>query len=342
VINKNNLSLPAEISSGFRALRLRVDLLSTEKVLWPADPDGYMHQGVGGWLHMQGCPNVMTHGAPCADECTWRILNRPSVAPELYEFKKPPAALALSVLLPGSTHLAAGEGFAVEVVLVGPGVDKYQTVLGAIEDFGINKASFIITSVSCLTPRGYEVIYEKHLLSHAEPYIFTWEILERMSLLFAEDELCLRFLTPATTGSGQKMIGLTFKVFIEECVARIRALLLVYFLSIPPGDALKKFKSWRKEVLDAASFITTTPPATVQWINRSYHRNDRVVPTGGIVGLFRYYGEMRSFLPLALAGELLNIGKHTALGNGVFRICRPEQAEWLAQNNLAETLNEYM
>lgn len=134
------------------------------------------------------------------------------------------------------------------------------------------------------------------------------------------EDLVLRFLSPTRLKyDGDYTDGPAFHVVIRSALRRLSN--LSRFHCGQPWDA--DFRG----IIDQAKAVETEWTA-VEWVDqkRFSMRQDRSMNLGGIVGDVRYCGDLRPFLPLLLACQLVHLGKATSFGNGQFEI-RPATTE---------------
>lgn len=129
-------------------------------------------------------------------------------------------------------------------------------------------------------------------------------------------ELSLTFETPTAfkdRSSGKIVNQPDFHRIIRSILRRLTA--------IAPDDVAAE-PPWNfREIIDRAAQISLTPHSlkTVFWERVSSRQNQRAT-WGGTVGTALYRGDLRPFLPLLRAGELLRIGRGTIFGQGRYRI----------------------
>jgi hypothetical protein len=78
-----------------------------------------------------------------------------------------------------------------------------------------------------------------------------------------------------------------------------------------------------KGLIDAAQGVVIAEAETewVAWERYSW-RKGRRMDFGGFIGTVRYEGDLRLFLPVILAGELVHVGKACVFGNGRYEVWR--------------------
>ncbi len=129
-------------------------------------------------------------------------------------------------------------------------------------------------------------------------------------------ELSLAFETP--TSFKDKATG---RIVNQPDFHRIIRSILRRLTAIAPDD-LTAGPPWNfREIIDRAEQVSLTPHSlsTVFWERVSSRQNQRAT-WGGTVGTALYRGDIRPFLPLLRAGEILRIGRGTIFGQGRYRI----------------------
>jgi hypothetical protein len=76
-------------------------------------------------------------------------------------------------------------------------------------------------------------------------------------------------------------------------------------------------------IIAQAQEVKTTRAQT-QWVEweRYSARQDKKIELGGFVGEASYAGEVESFLPLLLTGQLVHVGKACVFGNGKYELMK--------------------
>ena len=127
----------------------------------------------------------------------------------------------------------------------------------------------------------------------------------------------LRLHTPLRLVSDGALVHrLTFPVLIRRILGRLADLSHAY------GNA--PFDMDFAPLLAAADHIKVTQDET-RWQDTASpsSRLQRSTPIGGLIGSIGFAGDLAPFLPWLIWGELVQIGKDTTKGNGVFRIASP-------------------
>ncbi len=129
--------------------------------------------------------------------------------------------------------------------------------------------------------------------------------------------VALRIQTPLRLVSeGALVHRLNFATLIRRIIGRLADLSGAYGNSPLSGDFVP--------LLEAAEHITVRQDAT-RWLDVASHssRLQRSTPIGGLVGTIGFTGNLTPFLPLLIWGELVQLGKDTTKGNGLYQIVSP-------------------
>ncbi|MCU0480194.1 MAG: CRISPR system precrRNA processing endoribonuclease RAMP protein Cas6 [Anaerolineae bacterium] len=137
------------------------------------------------------------------------------------------------------------------------------------------------------------------------------------------DKIIIQLITPARLTHADKLIKYPDPaVFMGRLLERVQALTTFYAENDNPAT----IDDWRN--------LSTTLKAHAQTIRTTYDetewadtwsgsaRQDRYTPTGGIIGRFRWEGDLAPLLPWLLWGQSLHVGKDAIKGNGWYRIIR--------------------
>jgi len=130
------------------------------------------------------------------------------------------------------------------------------------------------------------------------------------------EEIDIRFITPTrVVYNGRLTIDLEFHILIRHLLRRV-ALLSYFHCACDPDDL--DFKT----ILNDASKVRVVERALTwyDWERYSF-RKKRRMKLGGFIGSIRFCGNIRPFIPLLKAGEIVHVGKATAFGLGKYEIC---------------------
>lgn len=132
---------------------------------------------------------------------------------------------------------------------------------------------------------------------------------------FHGSQLTLDFLTPARIlYNGHLTLDLEFHILIRNLLRRL-SLLYYFHCNGDPSD-------WDfKEIIEKAKEIKVSEQ-NIRWYDweRYSTRQDTRMKMGGFVGSISFEGNIEPFMQLIKAGEILHVGKGTALGLGKYRI----------------------
>jgi CRISPR-associated endoribonuclease Cas6 len=127
--------------------------------------------------------------------------------------------------------------------------------------------------------------------------------------------LRLRFLAPTRIRvNGDLQTDLSFELLVRNLLRRASTLAAVH----GRGSLDLDYRS----LIERAVSVETRSSRLVWWdLDRYSNRQQTKMKLGGFIGEIEYEGEaIAEFLPLAVAGELLNIGTGTSFGLGSYQI----------------------
>jgi hypothetical protein len=129
-------------------------------------------------------------------------------------------------------------------------------------------------------------------------------------------ELSLTFETPTAfkdRSSGKIVNQPDFHRIIRSILRRLTAIAPEDVAAEPPWNF--------REIIDQAERVSLAPRSLkpVFWERVSSRQNQRAT-WGGTVGTALYRGDIRPFLPLLRAGEILRVGRGTIFGQGRYQI----------------------
>lgn len=142
-----------------------------------------------------------------------------------------------------------------------------------------------------------------------------WADAEAFAARLRTDEVTLRFLTPLRLTEDKKLVKRwLLRPLVERLLERHDFLAREY-----GGKAFEA--EMRFKLIEVADSVEVVQDAT-RWVElRSYSRRQhKGTPIGGLMGEMRYGGNIQPLLPLLAWGMVLQVGKDTTKGNGVYEI----------------------
>jgi CRISPR-associated endoribonuclease Cas6 len=130
------------------------------------------------------------------------------------------------------------------------------------------------------------------------------------------EEILIRFITPTRiVFNGHLTIDLEFHILIRNLLRRIALLSYFHCSGDPDGIDFKR-------IIAEASKVRVVERDLVwhDWERYSFRKKMRM-KLGGFVGSVKFTGNIRPFMPLLKAGEVVHVGRATAFGLGKYEIC---------------------
>lgn len=219
---------------------------------------------------------------------------------------------------------SVGDSIYFKLLLMGRAIDSLPYVIYAFSrmaenGLGFERGRFLLEQI--IDSRG-KVVYDSSsgTLSSDYSYITLSEaVSKRLATLKAGKRVRLRFLTPVRIRTdGDLQTALDFELLIRSILRRVSLLMAVH------GSAALHLDF--RGLIERAAKVRTLRCA-LRWIDleRYSNRQHSRLKIGGMVGPVVYQGELEQFLPLLVAGELLNIGNGTGFGLGAYRIEEVEE-----------------
>jgi hypothetical protein len=237
-----------------------------------------------------------------------------------------------------------GQSFTLGLILVGSAGTLFPYVVmaaRAMERNGLGRAlrenrgrrgRFAIERIEAVQPFTGErtMLFERGAVQVRVPEVTVGAVaVAARAAGLSETELALRFLTPTRlTEAGQLAHTSQPAVLLRRLAERVDALEEAYsgkessFLAAAQAAQQSERVPGRWYQVAASAELRMTEQH-VQWIDtRSYSsRQQRALPIGGFVGTASYTGTLAPALrELLVWGELLNVGKNTAKGDGWYQI----------------------
>lgn len=211
-----------------------------------------------------------------------------------------------------------------ELLLMGRAIDYLPYIIYTISEMskrglGASRTPFLLTNVSIMDQNNdlqsvYDDQTEQLSLPPEKAVMLPHLIGQRINSLNIDEQLSLAFLTPTRIRvAGDLQAGIDFQLLIRNLFRRISILASVYGQQWQPD-----FRDW----ITRAGQISTKRSA-LRWLDleRYSNRQQTKMKFGGFVGEVDFIGaEIKEFLPLIVAGEILHIGTATTFGLGRYQI----------------------
>lgn len=137
---------------------------------------------------------------------------------------------------------------------------------------------------------------------------------ERAADALPADRLRLRFHTPTRlTDAGRLVHGPDPRVLVQRLLERLSALMREFGTGAP---------AWDYQALIAHAATIRVVDDRTRWIELGSFsgRQGRVTPIGGFTGEVVYTGDLGPLLPLLVWGSVVQAGKDTVKGNGMYEV----------------------
>jgi hypothetical protein len=228
--------------------------------------------------------------------------------------------------------LGPGEVFTFGLTLFGLGIDLFPYVVLTLYEMGRygvghrlaenqwKRGQFVIQEVQAvhLLSGQSRTVMQEHLQQVRVPDMpMGWEdaLHQARSRSLAPDRLVLRFWTPLRLTDQKRLVK---QPEMRPLVARL----------LERHDGLAReyggtpFELPEREALQAAAAKVRLVEDGTRWVDLgSFSRRQRkATPIGGMVGTAAYAGEIAPLLPLLVWGSVIQVGKDTTKGNGVYEL----------------------
>lgn len=264
---------------------------------------------------LQVCP-VSSLVAPLRDEA-----GRGRDVPRPYAIR-PPVSHART--------FGPGESFSFGLTIFGQRLDLFPYVAMALHEMGRHgigrrvpqnaweRGRFVIEHVQALNPLTGEAHTVQQAGSQriAVPNLpTTWQDAIAQAATLPQDQVTLRFLTPLQLIDQKQLVKRpVLRPLVQRLLERHDALAQEY------GG--QPFDVDTRTLLIAATNDVLLIHDRARWVDLdSYSRRQRhTTPIGGLLGEATYAGDLALVLPLLVWGTVLQAGKDTVKGNGVYEL----------------------
>jgi hypothetical protein len=272
-------------------------------------------------------------GSLCADACERKehcaygyVFETPvpADAAVLRNLSDVPRPFVIEPPLDRQTHYAIGEALEWRVVLIGNAIQHLPYFVLAFKTLGTvgigkGRRKFTLERVEAVHPFAdtSKLVYaSSDSALRAEELSIGLPDLEAQARAFPTDHLTIRFLTPIRVKHREQFATQPeFHVLIRAILRRVSS--LYYF------HCGEQWQADYRGIIAQAQEVKTTRAQT-QWVEweRYSARQDKKIELGGFVGEASYAGEVESFLPLLLTGQLVHVGKACVFGNGKYELMK--------------------
>jgi len=142
-----------------------------------------------------------------------------------------------------------------------------------------------------------------------------WPDAEALAATLSPDRLSLQFLTPLRLTDQKKLVKRwLLRPLVERLLERHD------FLAREYGGTVFELEE-RERLIEIASTVEVLEDKTTWADVSSYSRRQgKATPIGGLMGEITFAGNLQPLLPLLAWGMVLQVGKDTTKGNGVYEI----------------------
>jgi hypothetical protein len=243
------------------------------------------------------------------------------------KYKSIPRPFIIEPPLDGKKNYEPGEEIEFKLILIGRAIDYLPYFIYTFEEFGkkgIGKAKgkfelFKVRNIRLLNGNSKNsLIYNgsSKIINSFEPeeIAIPYKINSSPSS-FQEDTLSLSFLTPTRIYYNEHLtLNLEFHILIRNLLRRI-SLLYYFHCKNTPLEI-----NFRKAIKDATD--VKVRDRRLEWYEwKRYSSTQKTkLKMGGFVGNIAFRGNIKPFMLLIKAGEILHIGKGTTFGLGKYEI----------------------
>ncbi|GIW48399.1 MAG: CRISPR-associated protein Cas6 [Deltaproteobacteria bacterium] len=316
---------------GFRVSVIRFNLRAKEPIILPHTKGVALRGAIGISLKKTVCTYRDIN-----KECGSCMLNTVCPYPAAFEplrnnlevwgrrFLNPPRPFVIKPFQGEKTSLEKEEPFHFDLVVIGKAISLIPYFTLAVKELsekgiGKTRGKFVIEGIKTL---NYRMGFWKDIFNLGKG-VFTerveeinWGDFVEKSAELDQNRITLLFVTPTKIRfQGKVIFNPDFTHIIKRLTERILSLYALYCNGTADEKAFPLHK---------ASYVKTVS-RKVRWIdtNRQSTKTGNTHPIGGFTGSISFEGELRDFLPLLLAGELIHIGKNTTFGNGWYKVVNP-------------------
>lgn len=302
--------------------RYRFTMRFREKAQLPPFMGKTLRGGMGHLLRQVSCSTDQ-------DSCGGCLVNRVCPYAYIFETRRPPGATLMTqykqvprpyVLEPPCTDVTdfdVGDKLQFSLVLVGRAISYLPYLVLAFQELGgaglgQRRAQFELEEIcSELPDGGATVIYGGEQVQLEQTQFFTPEHIPDGR---SGPSITLNFRTPVRLRRQGKVVNtLDFRTLMSTLLRRLSA--LSYF------HCGRELKLDFKGLVERADTVEVTSD-NMRWTDQARFsgRQQRRIRMGGLTGSIRFRGPIDEFRPLLALGQVVHVGRGTALGLGNYEV----------------------
>ncbi|MCX7770462.1 MAG: CRISPR system precrRNA processing endoribonuclease RAMP protein Cas6 [Proteobacteria bacterium] len=235
----------------------------------------------------------------------------------MHKYKSIPHPFVIEPPLHNGRIYRAGEEITFSLIIIGKAIDYLPYFIYTFDvcgevGIGRGRGKFILKRVE----QDNKILYDnkkKHILPPEKKFIEIKEVFD-----FSNNDVSsieLELLTPVRIKHERKLVSnIDFYILMKNIMLRLNLLNFFHCEGVEAG--------WdHRQILEKAKEVKVKE-SNLRWFDwqRYSSRQDTKMSLGGVIGKVIYYGNIKPFLPLLEAGELLHVGKNTSFGLGKYEI----------------------
>lgn len=236
----------------------------------------------------------------------------------MHKYEKIPHPFVIEPPETNSKTCNSGDSLNFNLLLIGRAVDYLPYFIYTFDELGRTgigkgRGRYRLVEVRRLKTRAIVYSGDDRIIRQSD--VDTIEIPDDLKPEELLGSLSIRFITPLRIKYNRDLVVRPeFHILIRNLLRRLG--LLYYFHC---GN--KKPKWDHKTIINHATEIEIKS-SSLKWLDweRYSSRQDSRMRLGGLIGEITYYGDIKPFLPLLRAGEILHAGKNTSFGLGRYEI----------------------
>lgn len=235
----------------------------------------------------------------------------------------------LTIQPPHGHHFEAGQTFRFGISLIGKAQDFLPFVARAVQKMGSAGVGKGRGRFTLLNIEEHSPIQDiaRDLMDGQRVKIPTLHVtaprIAEISARLPHGSVVIELLSPLRLIANDKLLRKPEpQAFVQRLLERAQTLAEHY------GDADPQARAYWRETYDALSVVASTLQLTMndtEWVE-AWSGSERIkgyTPISGLVGRFRWEGDLKPLMAWLMWGQSLHIGKDSVKGNGWYRIVRP-------------------
>jgi len=314
--------------SEFKAAKFRFTIVAREEMVLPAFKGSMLRGGFGHVFKKACCVSKQGDCASCLikTSCPYAYVFEPSPPDSARHFSSNenlPRPYVFEPPLDDQKHFNVGDVLRFNLVLIGKAIDYLPYFIFALKELGeigigrewAKYRLSLVEAIDVFTDEGTPIFDEcDGSLSDDKKIINASTYLDGMNRL-PEDKVLVNFLSPTRIKFDKRWLfdEIPFVGLIQSLTTRLNNL-NTYFCGGAWNNELRTLRDWATCVGILSTDIRKHSVA------RYSSRQEKKDSLSGVIGQVLYAGDLKTFYPILMLGQVVHVGKGCVFGCGRYEV----------------------